>query len=379
MVRCAPPVHSGRVGAGVVDEPVAAGQGCGARHRHVHVVDPAGAPGWQPAGVPGGPRSTSRGDPGGEGRRDENSLGSDGMILRPKPPPVSGAITSTLGLGEAEPGASPFLMVRGAWVESQTRRTASPRVVLGHHPAAAPDGASAAPLDDEPLAQDARRAAEGSIGIADGLREPGDAIVGNVVVDERGMRGEGRFGIDHGRRAARTLRRRLSATQRLPPRRRSAPPRAAALGARVGEDEDAGSGGGPAGCRSPSSRAASARCTPGRRRAGAAGRGKVGPARAGCAGPPRGGGRPGPCRARSTRGRAKAGILAGATRAPIMGLDDVGMSSSAGPDGTTRARPMGPHGAVERARGAKQRACVASRRTTRRRSTSRQRPVPDHC
>jgi hypothetical protein len=61
------------------------------------------------------------------------------MILVPKPPPVSGAITSTLNSGRPNIRASPFLIGSGAWVELQTRSppvrasysATTPRVSIG--------------------------------------------------------------------------------------------------------------------------------------------------------------------------------------------------------------------------------------------------------
>ena len=62
------------------------------------------------------------------------------MIFVPKPPPTSGATTSTLNSGRPKSPARPFLMGSGACVESQTlstRRRAShsattPRASIGH-------------------------------------------------------------------------------------------------------------------------------------------------------------------------------------------------------------------------------------------------------
>ena len=48
------------------------------------------------------------------------SSGKNIRILVPKPPPTSGAMTSTLSSGRPSMAARPFLMVSGAWVESHT-------------------------------------------------------------------------------------------------------------------------------------------------------------------------------------------------------------------------------------------------------------------
>ena len=105
------------------------------------------------------------------------------MIFVPKPPPTSGAITSTWNSGRPNMRASPFLMGSGACVDVPHAQDAG-AVVLGHD-AARLDGAPAAPLDDEALAEDVGARAEGRVGIADALRRSARRGCRDVGVHQR--------------------------------------------------------------------------------------------------------------------------------------------------------------------------------------------------
>jgi hypothetical protein len=71
-------------------------------------------------------------------------------------------------------------------------------VVLGDD-APAFEGAAAAPLDLEPLAEPASRAGEGRLGVARALGQPGRAVAGDVGVDTRGALGQRGLEARHGR------------------------------------------------------------------------------------------------------------------------------------------------------------------------------------
>ena len=201
------------------------------------------------------------------------------MILVPKPPPMSGAITSTLNSGRPNMRARPFLIGERRLGRVPDAQPAGARLVLRHH-AARLDRAAAAALDDEPLprgrAPPARRRASGSPTTLDeraaarlsgtsawtagcpAPRPPRDRSTAGsgsyVDLDQAdGVLGHVAVVGDHeGDRLAD-----VAHLVRRP----------AAAGCAGASGRDAGSGAAPAGSRSPRSAAVRTRCTPGQRRA----------------------------------------------------------------------------------------------------------------
>jgi hypothetical protein len=70
--------------------------------------------------------------------------------------------------------------------------------VFGHHTAAL-EGTSAAPFDNESLAEDTGGLPPHPVGLPDRLRKKGSPIGGDVRVNARGVVVERRFDIDDGR------------------------------------------------------------------------------------------------------------------------------------------------------------------------------------
>jgi len=119
------------------------------------------------------------------------------MIFVPKPPPTSGATTSTLNSGSPKSPASPFLMGSGAWVESQTLRLRR----RGSHSATTPRASIGLP-QLRSIASRSRRtrgARERAVGVADRLSEARGAVVRHVGVHARHAGRERRRQIGHDR------------------------------------------------------------------------------------------------------------------------------------------------------------------------------------
>ena len=85
----------------------------------------------------------------------------------------------------------------GAWVEIHALSVPARAVELGQD-AAGLDGAAAAPLDPQPLAEHAGGAREGGIRIAHALHEPARAIGGHVRMHQRRPVGERGFQLGDG-------------------------------------------------------------------------------------------------------------------------------------------------------------------------------------
>ena len=188
----------GRVGAGVVDEAVAQGEDAPVGvHGDFHVVDlTALLVGGQEVLVAvldplHGPAQVEGGE------RDQDFLRVEQHDLRAEAAAGVGRDHLHAKLGKAEHARQPILDGEGRLGGVPDAQEARARLVLRRHPAAL-DGASAAPLDDEAFAQDVRRAAEGAVGIADGLRELCRPVGGDVGVDAGGVGSERGLGIDDG-------------------------------------------------------------------------------------------------------------------------------------------------------------------------------------